>query len=157
MGRQIPGPVSGRRRFFHRQVFGTPESDRSVATAWRAWDADVCRFRNLCDGNSQFACRCPLGLQDDILNMPCLALNFIGRVETFTRDIVRVLDQVRADQQLRQAAVMPLRASPHQSWPLYYTQNLADRVYRAYERDFDRFGYPRAISATPAIFSGANV
>ena len=96
------------------------------------------------------------GLQDDILNMPCLALNFIGRVETFTRDIVRVFDHVHADQQLRQATVMPLRASPHQSWPLYYTQNLADRVYRAYERDFDRFGYPRAISATPTIFSGAN-
>jgi hypothetical protein len=96
------------------------------------------------------------GLQDDILNMPCLALSFIGRLETFTRDIVRVLDHVHADQQLWQAAVMPLRASPHQSWPLYYTQNLADRVYRAYERDFDRFGYPRAISATPTIFSGAN-
>jgi hypothetical protein len=96
------------------------------------------------------------GLQDDILNMPCLALDFIGRVETFTRDIVRVLDHVRAVQLLRQAALMPLRASPHRSWPLYYTQDLADRLYRAYERDFDRFNYPRATSAAPAKFSCAN-
>ena len=78
-----------------------------------------------------------------------LALDFVGRVETFTRDIGRVLDYVRADQRLRQAVVIPLRASPHYSWPLYYSQNLADRVYRAYERDFHRFGYLRAISAAP--------
>lgn len=84
-------------------------------------------------------------LQDDILNMPGVALNFIGRVETFAKDIVPVLDHVGADQFLRQAAVIPLHASPHRSWPLYYTQSLADRVYRAYERDFDRFGYPRAV------------
>lgn len=86
------------------------------------------------------------GLQDDILTMPCLALNHIGRVETFSSDIVQVLDHVHADQRLRDVAVMPLRASPHHSWPVYYTQNLANRVYGAYERDFDRFGYPRAIS-----------
>ena len=88
-------------------------------------------------------------LQDDILNMPRLALDFIERVETFARDIRRVLDHVGADQRLRQAAVMLLHASPHHSWPLYYTKDLADRVYHAYERDFDRFGYPHAISFAP--------
>ena len=86
------------------------------------------------------------GLQDDILNMPGITLDFIGHVETFAGDIERVLDHIGADRLLRQAALMPLRVSPHQSWPLYYTQDLADRVYHAYERDFDRFGYPRAIS-----------
>ena len=85
-------------------------------------------------------------LQDDILSMPRLALDFIGHVETFTDDIGRVLDHVHADQWLRRAAVMPMRASPHHAWPLYYTQDLADRVYRAYERDFHRFGYLRTIS-----------
>jgi hypothetical protein len=89
-------------------------------------------------------------LQDDILNMPGIALDFIGRVETFDQDIVRVLDHVCADQSLRRAAVIPLHASPHQSWPLYYTQSVADCVYGAYERDFDRFSYPRAISSAPA-------
>jgi hypothetical protein len=95
------------------------------------------------------------GLQDDILGMPRLALDFIGHVETFARDIERVLDHVRADRLLGQAALMPLRASPHNSWPLYYTQSLADRVYRAYERDFDRFGYPRAISFAPSKSASA--
>jgi hypothetical protein len=85
-------------------------------------------------------------LQDDILNMPYLALDFVGRVETFARDIVRVLDHVRAEPSLRRAAIMPLHSSPHLSWPLYYTGDLADRVYGVYERDFDRFGYARSIS-----------
>lgn len=88
-------------------------------------------------------------LQDDILNMPGIALDFIGRIETFAQDILRVLDHVRADQSLQRAAGIPLHASPHQSWPLYYTQSLADCVYGAYERDFDRFGYPRAVSSAP--------
>ena len=95
------------------------------------------------------------GLQDDILNMPCLALNHIGRVETFGRDIVPVLDHVNADRRLREAAVMPLRASLHHSWPVYYTPSLADCVYRAYERDFDRFGYARAISFARSEFACA--
>jgi len=95
------------------------------------------------------------GLQDDILGMPRLALDFIGHVETFARDIERVLDHVRADRLLGQAALMPLRASPHNSWPLYSPQSLADRVYRAYERDFDRFGYPRAISFAPSKSASA--
>jgi len=82
--------------------------------------------------------------------MPGLGLDFIGRIETFAREIGRVLDHVGADKGLRQAAVMPLHASPHHSWPLYYTQYLADRVYRAYERDFDRFVYPRATSFMPS-------
>jgi len=28
-----------------------------------------------------------------------------------------------------------------------YTRELAHRIYRAYECDFDRFGYPRALPA----------
>jgi hypothetical protein len=74
-------------------------------------------------------------LQDDILSMPGLALDFVGRVETFDRDIVRVLDHICADR----------------SWPLYYTQGLADRVYAAYESDFDRFGYARIIPSAPTM------
>jgi Sulfotransferase family len=85
-------------------------------------------------------------IQDDILSMPRLPLDFVGHVETFTRDIGRVLDHVHADPWLRRAAVIPMRASPHHAWPLYYTQDIADRVYRAYEPDFDRFGYSRTIS-----------
>jgi hypothetical protein len=31
--------------------------------------------------------------------------------------------------------------------PSYYTADLGDRIYRAYERDFDRFKYPKTIPA----------
>jgi hypothetical protein len=34
-----------------------------------------------------------------------------------------------------------------EAWPNYYTADLAQRVYRAYERDFDRFKYSRTIQA----------
>jgi Sulfotransferase family len=82
-------------------------------------------------------------LQDDIVSMPRLALDFIGKVESFTRDVVRVLDHVDAGAELRQRALIPMHASPHTRWPDYYTAALAERVYGAYEADFDRFGYPR--------------
>src|SRR5262249_32475913 len=88
-------------------------------------------------------------VQDDLLTMPGLALNLIGQVENFARDIVRVLDHVGADPELRRHAQVPRRASIHQSWPSYYTTDLANRVYRTYERDFDRFRYSPAIPSAP--------
>jgi hypothetical protein len=86
-----------------------------------------------------------LQAQDDILNIPGLPLDFIGKVETFDADFARVLEHLRANAALRRDAAIPLNESHHEDWPTYYTQELADRIYRAYERDFDRFGYRRAI------------
>lgn len=84
-------------------------------------------------------------VQDDIVTMPGLAYDLIGRVETFAHDIVPVLDHIGADTALRQNARIPLRTSTHVSWQDYYTPDLARRVRRAYERDFDRFGYRFAL------------
>ncbi|MGD9768024.1 MAG: sulfotransferase family protein [Pseudolabrys sp.] len=80
-------------------------------------------------------------VQDDIVAMPGLTYDLIGRVETFDRDIVPVLDHIGADATLRRGAHIPLRTSARMSWQDYYTPDLARRVRRAYERDFDRFGY----------------
>jgi len=84
-------------------------------------------------------------LQDDLLDVPALKLDLIGKVENFDRDMAKVLDHVGADHHLRQAVGVHMNASRHEPWPKYYTRALADRVYRAYERDFDRFRYPRTI------------
>jgi Sulfotransferase family len=81
--------------------------------------------------------------QDDILTMPGIALDFVGRMEQFSEDILRVLDHIGAVNGIRGNAVVPTNASRHGPWTDYYTPALLDRVYRAYERDFDRFGYPR--------------
>jgi hypothetical protein len=84
-------------------------------------------------------------LQDDFATVPGLPLNLIGKVESFQTDFARVLDHIGVTNDARarylQQAVNP---SNHESWQEYYTDALAARVYRAYERDFDKFGYPRA-------------
>jgi hypothetical protein len=82
--------------------------------------------------------------QDEILNMPGIKLDLIGKVETFDTDFVRVLDHLNASHEIRRDAMIPVNASQHDDWPVYYTQGLADRIYRAYECDFDRFGYARS-------------
>ena len=89
-----------------------------------------------CDIHFQF--------QDDILSMPGITLDLVGRVESFAGDFARVLDHLGADETLRREAAVPLNESRHDYWASYYTPELADRVYRTYECDFDRFAYPRA-------------
>jgi hypothetical protein len=85
-------------------------------------------------------------LQDDFVTVPGLPLNLIGKVESFQTGFARVLDHIGVTNQARarylQLAVNP---SSHQAWQDYYTDALAVRVYRAYERDFDKFGYPRNV------------
>ena len=86
-------------------------------------------------------------LQDDLLAMPGINLDLIGKVESFGKDFANVLDHAGAGVRLRQIADVHFNASQHQPWPSYYTADLADQVYRAYERDFDRLKYPRTLSS----------
>jgi len=84
--------------------------------------------------------------QSDILSIPGLELNFIGKVESFNQDFARVLDHLKASDDARGEASKALNESHHFDWPTYYTPELADRIYRAYECDFDQFVYSRAPS-----------
>lgn len=89
-------------------------------------------------------------LQDDLLDMPGIKLDLIGKVESFLGDFSRVLDHAGANDQVRLAISQRLNASRHHPWQDYYTDALAARVHRAYERDFDRFGYSRAVNEAAA-------
>jgi hypothetical protein len=88
-----------------------------------------------------------LQVQDDLLSIPGLTLDFVGKVENFSEDFVRVLDHVKARDRIRREALAPLNKSSHEHWSKYYTPDLADRIYRAHECDFDRFAYARKWSA----------
>jgi hypothetical protein len=83
--------------------------------------------------------------QDDILSMPGIQFDLVGKVENFDEDFSHVLDYLQADDDVRREASVALNESHHDDWAAYYTDELADCIYRAYERDFDRFGYARAI------------
>ena len=45
--------------------------------------------------------------------MPGIELNLVGKVESFERDFVRVLDHVQANDALRAGAVKAVNASGH--------------------------------------------
>jgi len=84
-------------------------------------------------------------LQTGLLEMPGIELNLVGKVESFERDFMRVLDHVQASDALRADASKPANVSHHIDWRSYYTNELANRVYKAYELDFERFQYPRRL------------
>jgi hypothetical protein len=85
--------------------------------------------------------------QAGLLDMPGIELNLIGKVESFEQDIMHVLDHVQANDALRADAIKPTNVSDHVDWRSYYTNELADRVYKAYELDFDRFKYSRKLTS----------
>ena len=85
-------------------------------------------------------------LQVDLLDMPGIKLDMVGKVETFRDDFARVLDHVGAGDRFRQLIGAALNRSQHRPWQDYYTDALAARVHRAYERDFDTFAYARTIA-----------
>lgn len=84
-------------------------------------------------------------VQQQIVDGPGLQLDFVGKVETFDRDFNRVYDHVGIEQSLHGKIHERVRPTAHRPWQDYYTPELAASVYRAYERDFDRFGYARAL------------
>ncbi|MER8550863.1 sulfotransferase family protein [Mesorhizobium sp. M1217] len=83
--------------------------------------------------------------QSDIVEVPGVAFDLIGKTETFAKDFERVLDHVGAGDDMRRAAIPPLHTSSRRRLADYFTPELADSIYRAYERDFDQFGYARAL------------
>jgi Sulfotransferase family len=94
--------------------------------------------------------------QDDLIAMPGIKLDVIGKVESFDADFAEVLAHLGVERELSRDGGMHLNATRHQPWPDYYTSALANRVYRAYERDFDRLGYARALTAPPMAAAAMN-
>jgi hypothetical protein len=93
-----------------------------------------------------------LQLQHDVISVPGIELDLVGKVESFANDFSRVLQHVGANELLCRQSLISLNESAHEDWRSYYTADLADRVYYAYERDFDHLRYPRMLADTrPAL------
>jgi hypothetical protein len=81
---------------------------------------------------------------------PPTSFSDIGSERTLLRpaapDFARVLDYIGVTDKAR-ARYLQLVVNPsrHEPWQEYYTDRLAASVYRAYERDFDKFSYPRTV------------
>jgi len=121
---------------------------RDVDTALPAGPGRTLSFRDFVVFASAIARRrrdIHIQAQDDILSMPGIRLDLIGKVESFRQDFIHVLDHLGASDEVRREAIVPLNESHADDWPEYYTTELADRIYGAYECDFDRFGYLRAL------------
>jgi hypothetical protein len=58
-----------------------------------------------------------------------------------------VLDHINASDELRKQVTVPLNKSDRSRAAEYYTPELAERVFRAYEEDFNLLGYSRALPA----------
>ncbi len=77
--------------------------------------------------------------------MPGIELNLVGKIESFERDFMQVWDHAQANDALRTSAIKPVNAFAGVDWRNCYTNELANRVYKAYEPDFDRVQYPRKL------------
>lgn len=79
-------------------------------------------------------------LQDDLVSMPGIALDHIGKVENFDADILPLLARTGLP-----APRHNLNVSGAANRRALYTPPLAALVERAYARDFERFGYSREV------------
>jgi len=79
-------------------------------------------------------------LQDDLVSMPGIKLHHIGKVENFDADIQPLLARTGLP-----ATKQNLNVTDAAGRRDLYTPELAALVYRAYERDFARFRYPREL------------
>mgnify|MGYP005855749599 CR=1 FL=1 len=83
-------------------------------------------------------------LQDDLINMPGITLDLIGKVENFDTDFARVLAHASMDERVA-VGQTTMNVSRRSRCRDYFDDALAKRVRRAFEKDFDRFRYPAAL------------
>lgn len=86
-----------------------------------------------------------LYLQAKIAEVPGITINLVGKYENFQSDLSRLYDHIKAPPTLRQRLEVRVNHSRRARCSDYFTQALADQVFAAYERDFDAFGYSRAV------------
>ena len=79
-------------------------------------------------------------LMSDIVPRILLPIDFIGKVEALQTDLPMALEMAGIANTAKIQSMNIKRSEKHGE---LLTQELADKIYRGYEEDFDRFGYSR--------------
>lgn len=82
-------------------------------------------------------------VQTNILMLPAIDYDFIGRFENFAQDFTRVLAHLNATAEVLAVACKIRNPTVKVHHALAYDKELADSVYQTYQVDFENFGYSR--------------
>jgi hypothetical protein len=81
--------------------------------------------------------------QAGTIHAEAIAYDFVGRMETFSRDFTRLLDRFGAPAPLKATVAEAVNPTPNLPLAAAYDKDLADYVYQVFLDDFHAFGYDR--------------
>jgi hypothetical protein len=84
-----------------------------------------------------------LAAQTELLQLDCIHYDTVGRFETFQADFKAILVRLGAAESVLMQAEEVLNPTPYSPLAAAYRRELADKVYKLYEADFDTWGYAR--------------
>jgi hypothetical protein len=84
--------------------------------------------------------------QHCLLLLPFIDYDFIGKIENFNDDFEYVLKKIDAKPEIIQQISMRINQTPRTRRNDFYTDDLRDKVYEIYEKDFELFGYQKELS-----------
>jgi hypothetical protein len=87
-----------------------------------------------------------VALQTKLINIPGLKIGFVGKFENFQTDFVKIHEKINTPDYLIEKLKRPINSSSRSHFSEYFSTELADEVFKAYEPDFNEYGYLRQIN-----------
>ena len=84
-----------------------------------------------------------LAAQSAVIQSDCIDYDLIGRFETFQDDFTQILRRLAAPAQVIGQVTKIINATAYSPLAAAYRRELADKVHRLYQDDFEAWGYQR--------------
>ncbi|NES81690.1 MAG: sulfotransferase family protein [Moorea sp. SIO1G6] len=78
-----------------------------------------------------------------LLNCECIKYDFIGHIENFEQDVRYIFDYINAPKYMYHLINKKINSSQKEGKPIAWTDELADKIYKKYQADFQAFGYDK--------------